>query len=162
MLARNNEELAVLRSFAERCALDQDDKDLANIVFIVFDEVFTDQKYEQFIEFQAHYACASSHGFVDQTKVHRDHAIAMIKEWMDSVQRNNAIVYINGVDKQSISVKHLSSIVNSSIAPIIFPYGPDAHEDLRQKAPNTFWRAQNSKEIVRSFLLQHLEANSLI
>lgn len=86
----------------------------------------------------------------------------MIKEWMDSVQRNNAIVYINGVDKQSISVKHLSSIVNSSIAPIIFPYGPDAHEDLRQKAPNTFWRAQNSKEIVRSFLLRHLEANSLI
>lgn len=152
LLARNNEELAMLRSFAERCALDQDDKDLANIVFIVFDEVFTDQKYEQFIEFQAHYACASSHGFVDQTKVHRDHAIAMIKEWMDSVQRNNAIVYINGVDKQSISVKHLSSIVNSSIAPIIFPYGPDAHEDLRQKAPNPFWRAQNSKEIVRIFL----------
>ena len=72
----------MLRSFAERCALDQDDKDLANIVFIVFDEVFTDQKYEQFIEFQAHYACASSHGFVDQTKVHRDHAIAMINGWI--------------------------------------------------------------------------------
>ena len=151
LLARNNEELAMLRSFAERCALDQDDKDLANIVFVVFDEVFTDQKYEQFIEFQAHYACASSHGFVRSDQVHRDHAIAMIKEWMDSVQRNNAIVYINGVDKQSISVKHLSSIVNSSIAPIIFPYGPDAHEDLRQKA-NTFWRAQNSKRLyVHSF-----------
>ena len=72
--------------------------------------------------------------------------MAMVKEWMESVQRNNAIVYINGEDKQPISVKHLSSIVNSSIAPVIFPYGPDAHEILRQKAPSTFWKQQNSKE----------------
>ena len=152
LLARNNAELATLRTFAEKCSVDEDDKDLKNIVFIVFDEVMTDAKYEQFIEFQANYACASSHGFLDQQKVHKDHAIAMVKEWMESVQRNNAIVYINGVDKQPISVKHLSSIVNSSIAPVIFPYGPDAHEILRQKAPSTFWKQQNSKEMVRTFL----------
>ena len=152
LLARNNTELATLRTFAEKCSADEDDKDLKNIVFIVFDEVMTDAKYEQFIEFQANYACASSHGFLDQQKVHKDHAMAMVKEWMESVQRNNAIVYINGVDKQPISVKHLSSIVNSSIAPVIFPYGPDAHEILRQKAPSTFWKQQNSKEMVRTFL----------
>lgn len=152
LLARNNTELATLRTFAEKCSVDEDDKDLKNIVFIVFDEVMTDAKYEQFIEFQANYACASSHGFLDQQKVHKDHAMAMVKEWMESVQRNNAIVYINGEDKQPISVKHLSSIVNSSIAPVIFPYGPDAHEILRQKAPSTFWKQQNSKEMVRTFL----------
>lgn len=49
-------------------------------------------------------------------------------------------------------MKHLSSIVNSVIAPVIFPYGPDACELLRQKAPSTFWRQQNSKEIVRTFI----------
>ena len=152
LLARNNTELATLRTFAEKCSVDEDDKDLKNIVFIVFDEVMTDAKYEQFIEFQANYACASSHGFLDQQKVHKDHAMAMVKEWMESVQRNNAIVYINGEDKQPISVKHLSSIVNSSIAPVVFPYGPDAHEILRQKAPSTFWKQQNSKEMVRTFL----------
>ena len=152
LLARNNNELATLRTFAEKCSIDKDDKDLKNIVFIVFDEVMTDIKYEQFIEFQANYACASSHGFLDQQKVHKDHAMAMVKEWMESVQRNNAIVYINGEDKQPISVKHLSYAINSSIAPIIFPYGPDAHEILRQKAPSTFWKQQNSKEMVRTFL----------
>lgn len=152
MLARNNTELATLRTFAEKCSVDQDDKDLKNIVFIVFDEVMTDIKYEQFIEFQANYACASSHGFLDQQKVHKDHAMAMVKEWMESVQRNNATVYINGEEKQPISVKHLSSVVNSGIAPVIFPYGPDAHEILRQKAPSTFWKQQNSKEMVRTFL----------
>ena len=152
LLARNNAELATLRTFAEKCSVDQDDKDLKNIVFIVFDEVMTDIKYEQFIEFQANYACASSHGFLDQQKVHKDHAMAMVKEWMESVQRNNATVYINGEEKQPISVKHLSSVVNSGIAPVIFPYGPDAHEILRQKAPSTFWKQQNSKEMVRTFL----------
>lgn len=152
LLARNNTELATLRTFAEKCSVDQDDKDLKNIVFIIFDEVMTDIKYEQFIEFQANYACASSHGFLDQQKVHKDHAMAMVKEWMESVQRNNATVYINGEEKQPISVKHLSSVVNSGIAPVIFPYGPDAHEILRQKAPSTFWKQQNSKEMVRTFL----------
>ena len=152
LMARNNTELGVLRSFAEKCAEDENDKDLKNIVFLVFDEVLTDAKYEQFIEYQANYACASSHGFIDQQKVHRDHAVAMVKEWMDSVQRGNAIAYINGVKKRPISVKHLSSLVNDVIAPTIFPYGPDACELLRQNTPSTFWRQQNSKEIVRTFI----------
>ena len=152
LMARNNTELGVLRNFAEKCAEDENDKDLKNIVYLVFDEVLTDAKYEQFIEYQANYACASSHGFLDQQKVHRDHAVSMVKEWMDNVQRGNAVVYINGEEKQPISVKHLSSIVNSVISPTIFPYGPDACELLRQKSPSTFWRQQNSKEIVRTFI----------
>lgn len=153
LMARNNAELGTLRSFAERCAEDENDKDLKNIVFMVFDEVLTDAKYEQFIEYQANYACASSHGFIDQQKVHREHSVSMVKEWMEMVQRGNATVYINGEEKQPISVKHLPTIVNSAIAEIIFPYGPDACELLRQKAAtNTFWKQQNSKEIVRTFL----------
>ena len=152
LLARNNNELATLRSFAERCATDQDDKDLKNIVLLVFDSVLTDAKYEQFIEYQANYACASRHGFLDQQKVHRDHAADMVKEWMDSVQRSNATLYINGMEGEPFSVKHLSSVVNTVIAPAIFPYGPDACELLRLKTPATFWRQQNSKEIVRIFL----------
>lgn len=152
LMSRNNAELAKLRTFAEKCAEDDSDNDLKDVVFLVFDEVLTDAKYEQFIEYQANYACASSHGFIDQQKVHRDHAVSMVKEWMDSMQRGNAIVYINGKENQPISVKHLSSIVNSTISPAIFPYGADACELLRQKSPSTFWRQQNSKEIVRTFL----------
>lgn len=152
LMARNNEELSKLRTFAEACAADEADKDLKNIVFIVFDEVLTDGNYERFIEFQANYACASAHGFLDQQTVHRNHAIGMIKEWMDAIQRGNAIIYINGFDKQPISVKYLSSVINSVVSPMIFPYGPDAVEKLRQKAPSTFWKQQNSKEIVRTFL----------
>lgn len=152
LMARNNTELGILRNFAEKCSEDENDKDLKDIVFLVFDETFTDAKYEQFIEYQANYACASSHGFIDQQKVHRDHAVSMVKEWMDSVQRGNATVYINGVEKQPISVKHLSSTINDKIAMTIFPYGPDACELLRLKTRSTFWVKQNSKEIVRTFI----------
>ena len=49
LMARNNTELGVLRNFAEKCAEDENDKDLKNIVYLVFDEVLTDAKYEQFI-----------------------------------------------------------------------------------------------------------------
>lgn len=152
LMSRNNTELGILRTFAEKCADDKDDKDLQNIVFLVFDNVMGDTKYEQFIEYQANYACASSHGFVDQQKVHRDHAVSMVKEWMDSVQRGNATVYINGLEEQPISVKHLSSIVNNVIAPAIFPFGPDACDLLRLKSGSPFWRQQNSKEITRTMM----------
>lgn len=152
LMARNNQELAKLRSFAETCANDEEDAGLKNIAFVVFDEVMTDGRYEQFIEYQANYACANSHGFADQQKVHRDHAEGMVKDWMEAILRNNAIIYINGKEKMSIAVRHLSSEVNVNVAPMIYPYGPDACEMLRQKAPSTFWKRQNSKEIVRIFL----------
>ncbi len=152
LMARNNEELSKLRTFADTCATDDADKDLKNIVFIVFDEVFSDTNYERFIEFQANYACANAHGFLDQQTVHRNHAIGMIKEWMDTILRGNATIYINGSEKQPTPVKFLSSIINSAVSPVIFPYGPDTVEKLRQKAPFTFWKQQNSKQIVRAFL----------
>lgn len=152
LLARDISERAALHAFAEKCANDDSDNDLKNIVFVLFDEVFTKEKYELFVEFQAQYACASNHGFVDQQKVYRERSIGQIKEWMDTVQRGNATIYINGVGHQPANVKHLSSIVNSAIAPTIFPYAPDAHEMLRQKASSTFWKQQNSKEMVRTFL----------
>lgn len=122
LMARNNTELGVLRSFAEKCAEDESDNDLKNIVFLVFDETLTDAKYEQFIEYQANYACASKHGFLDQQKVHRDHAVSMVKEWMDSVQRGNANVYINGEGKAAYlcqaSVKHRQQRDCSNYLPI--------------------------------------------
>lgn len=108
----------------------------------------------------ANYSAAQSHGFLDQVNVHRDHAIEMIKEWMLATQRGNATVYLNG-EQIPISVKHLSSQLNNIIAPLIFPNGPDAIEMLRAKAPNTFWKQQVSKEIIRTFVFATSKAEAL-
>lgn len=165
LLSRNNEELAKLSTFAEACAKDTDDKDLRNIIFIVFNEVFSEIKYDQFIEYMANKACAESRGLADQSKSHNDNAQNMVKEWLDSVYRNNATIYINGVEKQPIAVRKLPTIVKDIIVPMIYSSAPEAHALLRTKAPMPFWKTQNSKGMVRTMLFaksfgEILEMNS--
>lgn len=153
MFAKNNAELAHMRQVAENMsqAATGDDKDLRDIVFLVFDTTFGDKDYDRFIEYMANYSAAQSHGFLEQVNAHEKHAKEMIKEWMENAQRGNATAYVNG-ETAPLSVKHLSSVLNGIIAPRIFPKGPDAVEELRRKAPSTFWKPQISKEVIRSFM----------
>ncbi|MDN0052740.1 hypothetical protein QVN91_07180 [Bacteroides caecigallinarum] len=153
LFSKNNAEIAHLREFADLASNSgvTDDKDLRDIIFIVFDTAFGDKQYARFIEYMANYTSAQSHGFLDQVNVHRDHAADMIKEWLQNASRGNATVYING-QQIPISVKRLSPCLNDTVAPIIFPQGPDAIETIRSKAPNTFWKPQVSKEIIRTFI----------
>ncbi len=160
--AKNTTEIAHLRQFAKEAseAGEAEDKELKNIVSIVFDTPFGDKEYARFIEHMANYTSAQSHGFLDQVNVHRDHAADMIKEWLQGAQRGNASIYVNG-KFIPISVKHLSSMLNNSVAPIIFPMGPDAVEVIRSKAPNTFWKPQVSKEIIRTFIFSSTKTELL-
>lgn len=153
LFSKNNAEVAHLRQVAEEASnsAKEGDKDLRDIIYIVFDTPFGDKEYDRFIEYMANYSAAQSHGFLDQVNVHREHATDMIKEWMQATQRGNATIYING-ERIPISVKHISSQLNGVISPIIFPNGADAVEILRLKAPNTFWKPQVSKEIIRTFI----------
>lgn len=159
LFSKNNAEIAHLREFAEsatRMGMTED-KDLKDIVYIVFETPFGDKDYERFIEYMANYTSAQSHGFLDQVNVHRDHATEMIKEWLQSAQRGNANIYVNG-QCTPMSIKHLSSVLNDIVAPAVYPKGPDALEAMRNKAPNTFWKPQVSKEIIRTFLFGNSKA----
>ena len=153
LFSRDAAELAHLRQFAEGCAnaAVNEDKELKDIIFLVVDSTFGEKAYDRFIEYMASYKSAGNHGFNDQADVHRDHAIDMIKEWMQTALRGNATIFVNG-KTLPFSIKHLSSALNSTVAPIIFPKGPDALEVLRTKAASTFWKPQVSKEIIRTFL----------
>lgn len=153
LYSRDAAELAHLRQFAEDCAnaAVNEDKDLKDIIFLVVDSTFGEKAYDRFIEYMASYKSAGNHGFNDQADVHRDHAIDMIKEWMQTALRGNATIFVNS-KTIPFSIKHLSSALNSTVAPIIFPKGPDALEVLRTKAASTFWKPQVSKEIIRTFL----------
>lgn len=162
LFSKNNAEVAHLRHVAEEAsnAAKEGDKDLRDIIYIVFDTPFGDKEYDRFIEYMANYTAAQSLGFHDQVNVHREHAIEMIKEWMQATQRGNATIYING-EQIPISVKHISSQLNNAISPIIFPNGADAVEVLRMKAPNTFWKPQVSKEIIRTFIFSSSKSEVL-
>ena len=150
LYGRDHDEVARLRNFAEESnSAITTDKELANIIFMVVDSPFTQKCYDRFIEYMASYKAAGSHGFMDQMNVHRDHAIEMIKEWMQDALRGNASLYFNGYDVQ-MAIKHLSSTLNSVVAPKIYPLGPDALEGIPNTA--TFWKPQISKEIIRTFM----------
>lgn len=152
LMPRNNEELAKLKIFAEsKSANSSIDKDLANIFFVVFDEQLTDKDYARFIEYQANFACASAHGFSDQMVAHRKHASELVGDYMARLQRGNATVYVNG-ESFPISVKKFSSSFNDDISLRVFGSSPESVDILRDKAPQTFWKVQISKEIVRRML----------
>lgn len=168
LYARDNNELAHLRQMAEEFskAGENDDKELRDIVFVVVDTIFGEKNYDRFIEYMANYKTAANHGYEDQVNVHRDHAIDMIKEWMQNALRGNAVIWING-NTVPISIKHLSSTLNNVVAPRIFPDGPDSVEILRMRAPSTFWKQQVSKEMIRKFIFaksrtELLEVNGLM
>lgn len=142
-------EVAHLRQFAKECSemAKEGDKDLRDITFIVFDAPFGEKEYARFIEYMANYTVSQQHGLIEQVNVHRDHAVEMVKEWLQTATRQNATIYVNG-EEHPISAKNLTTTINHFVAPFIFPAGPDAVEALRTKAPNPFWNPQVSKDII--------------
>lgn len=161
LVGKNHEEQSKLRTFAEKKSREGDtDRDLANIFFVVFDEVFTDKDYDRFIEYQANFEVAGAHGYSDQTSSHVKHAYELIGEFMGRLRRGNATVYVNG-SSFPISVMKFSSSFNDRIAPSVFNFAPEALDVLRERAPQTFWKIQNSKEIVRCVLTSKTKAEIL-
>ena len=152
LFARDNTELAQLRTFVEKWNSEiEQDKELSDIVFIVFDTVFGTNNYRRFIEYMASSGAASKHNFMDQADKHRKDAMGTVKAWVEEALRGNVTIMFNGNEIQASS-KRLASTLNEEIAPKIFSAGPDAVDILRKKSPTTFWKPQVSKEMIRSFI----------
>ncbi|WP_294597118.1 hypothetical protein [uncultured Rikenella sp.] len=152
LLARDNSELAELRTYTEKWNADiEQDKELCDIVYIVFDTVLGTNNYRRFIEYMASAGAASKHNFMDQADKHRKDAFGTIKTWIDEALRGNVTIYFNGTEIPA-SAKHIASTLNDEVAPKIFTAGPDAVDFLRKKSPATFWKPQVSKEMIRSFI----------
>lgn len=152
LFARDNTELAQLRNYVEKWNSEiEQDKELSDIVFIVFDTVFGTNNYRRFIEYMASSGAASKHNFMDQAEKHRKDAMGTVKVWVEEALRGNVTIMFNGNEIQASS-KRLASTLNEEIAPKIFTAGPDAVDILRKKSPTTFWKPQVSKEMIRSFI----------
>ncbi len=154
--ARNADELVELRQTAEKASKDEDGK-YKDVVFLVMDKTLGDGEYERFIEYQANAQCAQRHGFADQMKSHTDNAEQMVKEWVESAMRGIAYIYLSNkpasvTDPLSIDAGRITSFINSSIAPMIFPAGPEGLELIRLKSSTTYWKKQFVKATVEAVL----------
>lgn len=147
LFGKNANEVNALRETASNAS--QDDR-FKNVVFIVFEEPFTDKTYERFIEYMANSKIAGKYNQKEQSKTHLDNAFTLIKDWLNAVRRTNFSFYLRG-EKDSGSTQKLTSTINDRVLAKIFSSGPET-VPLLHRAPSTFWKKQSSKTIVDTFL----------
>lgn len=149
MMARSNSELTLLKETASKS---MNDERFRNVAFLVFDTIIEPLEFDRFIEYQANAMCSYKHGYAEQTKSHTDNAKAIISDWMKNISSGTCTVYLQG-DSTTISARTLPNVINSSIAPRVFSYGPESLEILRLKAPTTCWVKQFSAKTAETILL---------
>lgn len=148
MMARSNNELAILKDIAQKASSEDRFNDVA---FIVFDSVLDSMEYERFIEYQANATCSKKHGFAEQTKSHTDNAKAIVSDWIKDVLVGNCTVFIQGTS-DPVSARLLPKIINTSISPKVFFNGPESVEIVRVRTSYTSWGLQFAKKIADMFL----------
>ncbi len=147
LFGKNANEVNALREIASTASTDNRFK---NVVFIVFDEPFTDKNYERFIEYMANSKIAGKYNQKEQSKTHRDNAFSLIKDWLNALRRTNFSYYLRG-KKEVGQTPKITSTVNDNILAKIFSSGPETIQ-LLHRVPSTFWKKQSSKTIVDTFL----------
>lgn len=147
LFGKNANEVNALRETASNASKDDRFK---NVVFVVFEEPFTDKNYERFIEYMANSKIAGKYNQKEQSKTHLDNAFTLIKDWLNAVRRTNFSFYLRG-EKDSGSTQKLTSTINDCILAKIFSSGPET-VPLLHRVPSTFWKKQSSKTIVDTFL----------
>ncbi|TFH95381.1 hypothetical protein ACTML9_01715 [Porphyromonas levii] len=145
----NETEVSTLKDIAKRAS---SEPRFENVVFLVFDQPFGDDKYARFIEYMANAQCAASHSLLDQRTAHEKNATEMIRDWMNEVSRQNVSAFIRG-NKQDYSSMRLGDVVSKELVLKIFNLGAESLDILRSKAPNTFWAKMNAKKIAQDILV---------
>lgn len=148
MVARNNQELLLLKEIAEKNCKDER---FTTISFVVIEAIMGDKEYERFIEYQANAQCAQSHGLPQQYQTYTKQAAEMIQQWVNKMRGNNVTFYLNG-DSMTIVGSKMTSTINGSIAPSIFTSGPESLETIRTKFSATYWKKASVKATVDAVL----------
>lgn len=151
LLSCNNKQLSDTKEYVKKMAeASKTDMGLRDVIFFVFDDVFTDMSYDRFVEYQANTVLAHVHGFTDQAAAYSENSLDLVKEWFETLQRGNATLSVND-ESLPLSFSKFAKTVNAAIAPKIFFYGPETHEGIRLKQ-HTFWANQSSKTMVQAMV----------
>ena len=148
MVARNNQELLLLKDIAEKNCKDER---FDTISFVVIETTMGDKEYERFIEYQANAQCAQSHSLPQQQQTYTKQAEEMIQNWVNKMRSGNVTFYSKG-DNMPISGSKMTSTINSHIAPNIFTNGPESLETIRTKFSATYWKKASVKATVDAVL----------
>lgn len=148
--ARNSDELTQLRDLAERASKMKDGR-FDDVVFMVMDKTMGNSEYEHYLDYQANAQCAQRHGFADQMNSHSENADKIVKDWVDSALKGVVYFYLDG-QPLSIGGNNLSSFINSSVTPVLYPSGPEGLELIRIKYSRTYWEKKYARATVEAVL----------
>lgn len=148
--ARNSDELTELREIANKASKMKDGR-FDDAVFMVMDKTMGNSEYERFIEYQANAQCAQRHGFADQMSSHSENADKIVKDWVDSALKGVVYFYLGG-EPVCIDGNKLSSFLNNSVAPLLYPSGPEGLDLIRIKYSRTYWEKKFVKATVEAVL----------
>ena len=157
LFARNAIELNNLKDIAVKVS---NNERFQNIVIIVLENVFGDNNYERFIEYQANATCASKHNLPDQYAAHTKSASDMIKDWMGNIRRGNFTYYIRGQQDINTTTK-IASTINACVSPTIFEHGAESLEIIKTRFSKTHWKKVYANQVV-DYILSYNTKDDII
>ena len=157
LFARNIQELGELKQIAYNATSNDEIGRFDSTLFVVYETPFGDTNFERFIEYQANASVARSHNSTEQAETHIASANAMIKEWVQKLQRGTFSYFLRDQNSVSSGLK-IALTINSCIAPTIFSSGPDSYDLLRSKSA-TYWRKQLARDTVKTVLTNNTKTD---
>ena len=157
LFARNTQELGELKQIAYNATSNDEIGRFDSTLFVVYETPFGDTNFERFIEYQANASVARSHNSTEQAETHIASANAMIKEWVQKLQRGTFSYFLRDQNSVSSGLK-IALTINSCIAPTIFSSGPDSYDLLRSKSA-TYWRKQLARDTVKTVLTNNTKTD---
>lgn len=157
LFARNTQELSELKQIAYNATSNDEIGRFNSTLFVVYETPFGDTNYERFIEYQANASVARNHNSTEQAETHIASANAMIKEWVQKLQRGTFSYFLREQNSISSGLK-IALTINSCVAPTIFSSGPDSYDLLRSKSA-TYWRKQLARDTVKTVLTNNTKTD---
>ena len=148
LVAKTFDELNFLKAVARN---NTQNGRLKNMVVIVFDATLEQPNYDRFIDFMANANCAQRHNLGPQQETCTTNAKKLVKEWVNRIKGGNFTYYISDIEETCPGNKFVSTI-NNSVAPLIFPDGPESLEIIKARFSKTYWKKAAVKTAVDAIL----------
>ena len=135
------------------------DTEFNNIVFILLEELFGEDIFNQFVDYQARATIAERHNYTEERISNEEYARKVLDKWIHSIKSGYAEWYLSGgreigsLTEESNGkclVKDFSNIVNERLSAKIFSSGLEVLRETKKN--NNVWTGQMARVSAENFL----------
>lgn len=135
------------------------DTEFINIVFIVLEELFGEDIFNQFVEYQARAIIADRHNYTEERISNEDYARKVLDKWIHLIKSGYAEWYLMGgheigsmaeENNGKCLVKNFSEVVNEELSVRIFSSGLEVLKETKKN--HNVWTEKMAKTSAENFL----------